>query len=640
MQQKKKWSVISLVFLTILVVGPKTGLSAPCIPCESLPTIDFGPEVTIASSVISTEITVIGPDGPIAIPVPEHCDVRGFIAPEQGFNVKLPTATWNSKLYMVGNSVAAGMIQEDSMLPGLFQGYATAGTDTGHQGSPIDWSFGYNPPDNSNPNAEEKLADYCDESIHETTVLAKAIIGAYYCTDPSYSYYVGCSTGGRQGLIEAQMYPEDFDGILVGAPVHHLAEIQMRGIWEGLQLSGPGAVDAAKLPLLTAAVMKRCDSIDGLVDGVIDNPISCDFDAREDLPACEDDVDAPDCFTNAQRDAVYAIYDGPRNSAGELLTFGEAFGSEAMDGPTSGWTPWLVWPDGPMHSLALMVGIGAIQHIGLDPAPGPTWDFTTFDFDADWTNVMDNFGATCNADDPDLSAFKALGGKMIHYDGWADAATGPYQSLDYYENVLSVMGNEATREFYKLYMIPGMFHCGGGIGCYDINALFAALVNWVEGGVEPTSYTGTRPDGARTRPMCPHPQVARYLGEGSIDDAENFACVETISAKAGIMPPMLKLNKKGKFIARIHTPKGLDMRGWKNTAIVCEGALADKVKRIRKFWWWRPNGRGSIYFARFHSSDLINITKGDDVTFTVTAIFEKDGQRLALEGSDSVRVIE
>jgi hypothetical protein len=623
----------TLMLLAALIAVPNLSKADGCMPCESLLTVDFGPEVTLFSAELKSDITAFDPNyGPTTVPTPPYCDVRGVIAPAQGFNVKMPVGpVWNSRLYVVGNGVAAGSISELEMIPGLMQGFATAGTDTGHQGDILDWSFGYNPPDNSNPDAAEKLIDYCEESIHETTVLSKAIIDTFYCAAPAYSYYVGCSTGGRQGLMEAQVYPEDFDGILVGAPVHKLADIQMRGLFEGLLALGSGAVDAVKLPILAAAVMDKCDSIDGLVDGLIDNPKQCDFDARVDLPACVDDVDGMDCFTVAQRETIYALYDGPRNSAGELLTPGEAFGSEAIDPVTmgSGWIPWVVWPGGPYNSLSALVGIGAVQYIGLDPAPGPFYNFTTFNFDTDWTNVMDNLGAVCNADDPDLSAFHAAGGKMIHYDGWADPVTGPYQSYDYFDEVLSTMGEAQVDDFYKLYMIPGMAHCGGGSGCYDTGALFAALMSWVEGDIEPGSYTGTRADGLRTRPMCPVPQVARYLGTDSIDEASSFTCAKPVEAVVKVNPTTIDINEDDNIVVNIATPAGFSTTGWTVVAVVAQGALAEHVVKV---------STGKEIIARFNRTDLINIIPNENIAFTVTAILEKDGARISLEGSDLVRV--
>jgi hypothetical protein len=272
----------------------------------------------------------------------------------------------------------------------------------------------------------------------------------------------------------------------------------------------------------------------------------------------------------------------------------------------------------------------------------------TFDFDEDWPNVMDNVADLCNATDPDLSTFKKLGGKIIHYDGWADQLTGPYQSVDYYESVLDVMGKWRTQKFYKLYMIPGMAHCGGGLGCFDGDALFAALVDWVEDGIEPTSYTGSgvNPLGdPRTRPMCPYPQVARYLGEESIEAAENFTCVELFPAKVRIIPGMLDLDSPGTFKALIKFPRGYyHGRGWAMLAVVCEGASAEDVRKF-KLRGRTFRKKGNTYIAEFNKEDLVNITSGEEVTFTVTAIFEHTwhkchkSKRVAFEGSDEVVVI-
>jgi feruloyl esterase len=617
-----------------LAWSPAFAAVEPCMPCENLLTIDFGPEVTITSASLQTEVTGVGLEGPFAIPVPEHCDVRGTIAPEQGFDVKLPTGTWNSRLYVVGNGGTGGSISEEALVPGLLHGFTTAGTDTGHQGDMLDWSFAYNPPDNSNPHASDKLTDYCDESIHETTVLTKKIIDTYYCTTPRFSYYVGCSTGGRQGLVEAQRYPDDFDGILVGAPVHYMTDIAMRGVWEGQQVTGPGAIHPAKLPLLAAAVMDKCDSIDGLIDGVIDDPVLCAFDAQKDLPPCEDDKDSMDCFTAAQRDAIFAIYDGPRNSGGDLLTFGEPFGSEAMVGPASGWVPSLIWPNGLSIGLNHLIGNGFLQFVGLDPPPGRTWDYMTFDWDTDWPQVTNKIATLCNADDPDLSQFRNRGGKIIHYDGWADPSTGPFQSVDYYTNVRDVMGGSETDDFYKLYMIPGMAHCGGGLGCFDRAALFDALVGWVENGTHPTWYTGTNPDSTRTRPMCPYPQVARYLGEGSTDDAGSFLCARRFSAAVRIIPSTIELTEGDDFLAVVGTLRDIDLPEWNEVAIVCEGALAKSAKIV-------PIGilgRGFLLIAEFNSTEVKGVSADSEVMLSVTAIFEKDGERIAIEGSDDVRV--
>jgi hypothetical protein len=313
-----------------------------------------------------------------------------------------------------------------------------------------------------------------------------------------------------------------------------------------------GPIDAItnpeKLNVLATSVMNKCDGIDGLVDGLIDDPRKCTFDARTDLPSCENDENGKDCFTTAQRNTIYAIYGGPKNSTGDLLTFGQAYGSEAialnMFGiPASGWMDWII-PGSAEMPLGLnpILGAGYAQYLGLTPPPGAVYDYTTFDFDTDWSNVMSGtVTALCNATNPDLSVFKGLGGKIIHYDGWADQATGPHQSVDYYEKVLGFMGEAETKAFYKLYMIPGMGHCGGGLGCFDKDALFAALVNWVENEVMPTTYTGSGMNAIgnpRTRPMCLYPDVAVYSGTGDIDDAANFSCqtpADVISPTTGVI---------------------------------------------------------------------------------------------------------
>jgi hypothetical protein len=264
------------------------------------------------------------------------------------------------------------------------------------------------------------------------------------------------------------------------------------------------------------------------------------------------------------------------------------------------------------------------------------WDYMGFDWDTDWPQVTDKIAPLCDADDVDLSAFNNLGGKIIHYDGWADQATGPYQTFEYYENVLDFMGADVTEDFYKLYMIPGMNHCGGGSGCYDFAALFNALVGWVEYGALPTAYTGTRADGGRTRPMCPYPEVARYLGDGSIDDASAFTCAEPVEASVDILPSTIGLHGIDKFLSIITAPSDLKMCGWEKVAVVCEGAEAERVIEIPSFHWGRP----TVYIAQFDRDDLINIAKTDETMFTVTAIFEKNGERISLEGSERVRVVE
>ena len=306
---------------------------------ETSPCDDF---IFEKSGVTITSVTLVAATDT----VPEHCEIIGTIEPEIGFAVDLPT-DWNGRFYMAGNGIYAGSISYDAMDVGLSMGYATASTDTGHDTSAdpmmgmFDASFAYN-----NPEAE---IDYCYRAVHETAVTAKEIIEAYYGEQPSYSYFVGCSTGGRQGLMEALRYPEDFDGIVAGAPVVDFTGVQMWGIWNAQALLGDGNIPPESLPILAEAVYTKCDGVDGLVDGLINDPRNCTFDPATDLP--------PGSFTPAQVEALEKIYDGVRNSQGELLYPGAPLGTEVfgvgMMGPGSGWAMWVVGTMGP--SLQLIV---------------------------------------------------------------------------------------------------------------------------------------------------------------------------------------------------------------------------------------------------------------------------------------------
>lgn len=492
----------------------------PVMDCSELADMSFGPGVFIDSAVAVTA------DG-----LPAHCEVQGTRFYD-AFIVKLPDQ-WNGRYYQTGNGGAAGSLGDVSM--GLKNGFVAASGSGGHTDyGMFDWAY---PPDDLE--AQLKLEDYCDGSIHKTMIIAKRILNAYYGRSASRSYYNSCSTGGRQGLVEAQRYPYDFDGIVVGAPVNYLTRITQRGIWEAQALLPIGGDFApGKLELLSAEVMAACDGSDGLVDGLIGDPRKCRFNALSDLPACPDNAPDVDCFTLAERTAINDIYTGPPGAA---ATLGEAFGSEAVVdgpfGPSSGWVLWIT-PVPPFPaSLGFLLGAGFVQWAGLPPSGGggPSWDWTIYDFYGDDPQrVIDNMGPACDATDPDLSLFRTNGGKMIMWGGWADPATGPYQWVQYYESVLSHMGYAAVNSFFKLYMIPGLQHCGGGLGCFDtqedLEKLFFAVIDWVEKGKAPKSFTGSRIDPVtgevlRTRPLCPYPQTAHYHGRGSIDDADNFSCV-------------------------------------------------------------------------------------------------------------------
>jgi feruloyl esterase len=444
---------------------------------------------------------------PPSADAPEHCRVAGLIQPEIRFEVGLP-AVWNGRLYMFGNGGYAG---EALDAPGrvatarraLLRGFATAQMNTGHDASvePLG-TFASSP---------QKLVDYAYRGVHVTALTARRIAQAYYDVAPRRSYFDGCSTGGRQGLIAAQRFPDDFDGIAVGAPVLNFSGTMISYL--GIQRALAAApIPAPKLRALAAAVYAKCDAADGLKDGLIDDPRRCGFSVSTDAPRCADDVDGPACFTSSQLRALEAIYAGVTRNGAPFFP-GWPVGAEAA------WTPWFVSPQQPIQ---IAFGETFFKNIAFGK-PNPSYDWKTFNIDAD-LDKLQAARALLDATDPDLSRFKARGGKIVSYYGWADPALNPLMGVGYYESVRQRMA--PADDFYRLFMVPGMAHCSGGIGPSTFDAV-TPLVEWVEKGTAPASIVGSRiVDGkvVRSRPLCPYPQVAAYKGSGSIDEASSFTC--------------------------------------------------------------------------------------------------------------------
>jgi hypothetical protein len=458
---------------------------------------------------------------PAAGETPEFCRVAGQIQPEIRFEVGLPSA-WNGRLYMFGNGGFAGEPLEapgrvGAMRRALAHGFATAQTNTGHDAAaePLA-TFAATP---------QKFLDYAYRAVHVTALAAKRLLQAYYENGPRYSYFDGCSTGGRQGLISAQRFPDDFDGIVAGAPVLDFSGTMIGYVNNQRALAAaPIAVD--KLKLIADAVYARCDTADGLQDGLIDDPRRCAFKPSE-LTQCPDDADAPACFTAAQIRTLDAIYGGVRRNGVEVAPGwppGAEIAAPTPNGASaSGWLPWFIAASN-ARPIEALFGETFFKHMAFG-RPNASYEWLTFNIDNDYDKLQVTRSAL-DATDPDLSRFKARGGRMISYFGWADPALNPMMGVSYYESVLRQIG-PATTEFYRLFMVPGMFHCGGGVGVSTFDT-FTPLVEWVEKGAAPRSITGLRlVDGkvVRTRPLCPYPEIARYKGSGSIDDAASFACV-------------------------------------------------------------------------------------------------------------------
>jgi hypothetical protein len=416
---------------------------------------------------------------------------------------------------MVGGGGWAGVISLGPMDTAVRNGYATTSTDTGHNAQKEPGaSFAY--PSGTNPYASRKLIDHGYMAVHETALLAKKMIRLYYGANPMHSYWVGCSTGGRQGLMEAQRYPEDFDGYVIGAPVLNLTGLQGKSVYNfEFAGTGPGQIKPEKVPALNKAFLDKCDALDGVKDGLVENPMRCGFDPAKDLPRCAGDADTPDCFTGAQIEALKRIYDGVRDSKGNLLYPGMPPGGDGA------------------AANGFNLADTFMKFMAFDPPPGPNWDYHSFNVDTDWPR-MAKTAQIINATITDLTAVKARGGKVLHYHGWSDPGVSPLMSINYHQAAMKNMGAKETDDFYRLFLVPGMGHCQGGPGCGNVDWL-APVVNWVEKGIAPTALTGAHVESGkttRTRPICAYPNEARYKGSGSIDEAANFTCEAPGSERA------------------------------------------------------------------------------------------------------------
>ncbi len=454
---------------------------------------------------------------------PQHCLVDGSVATPGNvvsFRLGLP-ASWNDKFYFEGVGGFAGSI--GSLRAGLERGYASASTDTGHQAATTDASWALNNP--------AKRIDYAHRGTHVTTVAAKELSQAYYGRAPRRAYFNGCSNGGRQALMEAQRYPDDFDGIIAGDPaLGTLGQIRRTLTFQQTLSSGDRFLPATKLKVLSKAVVASCDGRDGLVDGLITDPRACGF--RPETIACSG-PDGPDCLTSGQIETVKAIYGDMRTPSGEVLP-GFPVGHE--DG-TSGWQAWMTGAGEPVAGADGTLSFGATAPLGFRFQEGflrylafeddQNFDWRTFSFERHGSKLV-AAAKTFSPTDPDLSALRKRGGKLILYHGWADPGISAYGTLAYYDAVAKAAGGQnQSDEFVKLFMVPGMHHCpGNGPGPNTFDML-TALENWVERGIAPTSVVASHLTAGtvdRTRPVCAYPMVAKYRGSGSIDVAESFRC--------------------------------------------------------------------------------------------------------------------
>ncbi len=521
------WNSFSIFLFSALMFCSSQAAGAPC---ENLADLKLpNTTITTAQAVAAAAFT---PPGSAAAPymdLPAFCRVAGVIKPtndsEIKFEVWMPSSGWNGKFHGVGNGGFAGSISYPGLAGALARGYATASTDTGHNGGDASWALGH----------PEKIVDYGHRAIHEMTEKAKSIIKAFYGDGPKRSYFASCSNGGRQALMEAQRYPNDYDGIIAGAPANYFTRILSGFAWNmQMTLSDPASyIPAGKLKAIEAGVLAACDGRDGLTDGVLDDPTECDFDPS--VLLCKG-AESDDCLTEKQVSALKKIYAGPRNQKGVLMIPGFLPGGETGPG---GWAGWITGA-APNRALQYFFSTQAFANMVYN---NPAWDYKTFNLEKDGKAADEKLAPILNATDPNLKAFRARGGKLILYHGWNDAALPPLNTINYYQSVVANLGQRESSTFMRLFMVPGMQHCGGGPGPNSFGAMVTgaqsdpqrdltlALERWVEEGIAPDRIiaskrlvTDPKNSLTRTRPLCPYPQVARYKGSGSTDEAASFDC--------------------------------------------------------------------------------------------------------------------
>jgi feruloyl esterase len=436
------------------------------------------------------------PAGP---PLPEYCRVVMVLKPTTDSNINselwLPTTTWNGKFMAVGNGGFGGSIQGfDEMRNALRLGYATAGNDTGHSaadGPSGMFALGH----------PEKIVDFAYRAMHEMTATSKKLINDFYGRPQQFAYYKGCSTGGRQGVMAAQRYPEDFDGIIAGALANRHIQMHTAGVARGIHLArNPDQqLTQAKADLVNTLVIDSCDTYK---EGFLNNPRACQVDFSR--LACAAGADNDRCLTPAQLKTVDMFYNGLKNSKGELIFSGQALGN----------------PIGAQRGSIPAVGSGN-DTVRIWGFQNPDYDWSSFDLDRDMPIINSKVGFV-DAVDPDLSRFKARGGKLLLYAGWGDTGITPENTVLYYESIIAKMGRDQG-DFTRLFLVPGMGHCRGGPGPNTFDSI-GALEQWREKGVTPTQMTGFNAASGLSRPICAYPQAAKYKGTGNLKDAANWTC--------------------------------------------------------------------------------------------------------------------
>ena len=481
--------------------------------------------ITMAERVTSGDVEGPGVGQPLH-GLPAFCRVAGILRPttdsEIRFEVWLPEKDWNHRFLGVGNGGFAGTIGYEGLGGNLGRGFATAGSDAGHQAQAEDASWAYNHP--------EKIKDFGWRAVHLTAERTKEIVKAYYGKPIDKAYFDSCSDGGREALMEAQRFPDDYDGILAGAPANAWTHMVSSSIdIAQVTFGDPRAyISSLKLPAIQKAALASCDTLDGVKDGILSAPEQCHFDPAVLLCTQGDSLE---CLTQPQLNSVRKLYTGGKDGEGKTIFPGFVMGDEA-----GAWPTW-VMGQGPGSGS----GSNYPQNYFRYMVTGDTkWNILAANVDASLAEAVSKTAADLDATNPDLSPFNARGGKLILYHGWNDPAISPWNTIAYYHSVQQTVGTAKAAGFVQLYMVPGMEHCAGGPGPSAFGQLgiptssgpeygaFDALVDWVEKGVPAGSVIATKYNADHkvemTRPLCPYPEIAKYKGSGNTNEAASFVC--------------------------------------------------------------------------------------------------------------------
>ena len=437
--------------------------------------------------------------------LPAFCRVAATLTPSSDSEIKMetwfPLSGWNGKFQGVGNGGWAGSISYGALAGALTRGYAAASTDTGHTGGSGSFALGH----------PEKLIDFAYRAVHEMTVKSKVILKAFYGSGPKFSYWVGCSNGGRQALHEAQRFPSDYDGIVAGAPANFWTHLMSSHLWiaKAVHQDEASYIPPEKYGRIHKALLHACDALDGITDGVLDDPRCCRFDPK--VLECKG-ADTGDCLTSSQVEAARKIYGSAKiPQTGKEIFPGLERGSELGWAGLAGPKPFSV----------------SLDYFKYVVAGNADWDWQTIDFDREVALADRMDKGMLNAMEPNLKPFARRGGKLIIFMGWNDQLIAPRSSIDYYQRVAVALGGPAkTAASVRLFMVPGMNHCGGGDGPCIFDML-SALEQWVEQKKAPEQILASHKTNGvtdRTRFLCPYPEVGRYKGSGSTDEAASFGC--------------------------------------------------------------------------------------------------------------------